>query len=702
MVIKMKKIDFNTTYKTVVIKNTTELKKHIKPLYIIDDYIHDKYVYIDFKEKLFSYLSGCIEHKSCRDYKISFKFYKTDTKVHKLRFTNFMYNVFIWYAFTELATIDKVMNDTFIFNGETPEEAAKINNFLNDKILRLLQYYNIKSDTINRTIADIYYDLQSKLNKFALLLNIQFSIRDVINMYRSSDRLAELMATEFPENVQPAEIEFELSKIQKEVISIIKSMDNGLSLLLKSGNCIKEKQLIEFFVSQGLKPTITGDTIPLALNNSNITGGANKPSYHYIDASAARKSLIQNKDVMGKAGYFAKIIWLITRTVGLSNEVHDCRTRHLLKIDITDKNVLSKFNNRYYNLDGNPDTPLLTLDAKKDNSLIGKTLYFRSPVTCCCSNDEICDVCFGKTAILNTDISSGVCEYEAGEIGHPLQQMILSTKHLLTTITNMIKFNDNFYKFFDMVADSIYLNENSEYNLKDWAIYLPDNEIIKNDELDDMSSFNSYIDTKFIIHNIITGEELEIASMDDLDIYLTEEVIGLRKNDYIYLKDIDSDSEIFTLIFTNNELTKPLYDIMKLLNTNKVISTGITYHDMVQIFVDLLIKSGINVMSIACEVIINRLMRRDPDKKFIRPDFSHKEEPAYKLITMNHALEHNKSFFIGQSFSYIEKQLLSDETVTVKTSTSYIDNYFKEDIDVDVIHKIHDKLRNDKLKKESK
>ena len=49
------------------------------------------------------------------------------------------------------------------------------------------------------------------------------------------------------------------------------------------------KQLAEFAISEGLKPDLTGQTIPVPIQNSTLIRGADTPSYHYIDATAARK-----------------------------------------------------------------------------------------------------------------------------------------------------------------------------------------------------------------------------------------------------------------------------------------------------------------------------------------------------------------------------------------------------------------------------
>ena len=52
----------------------------------------------------------------------------------------------------------------------------------------------------------------------------------------------------------------------------------------------------------GLKPDLSGVTIPIPLNSSTLIRGVDRPSAHYVDALGARKSLIMNKKVMGKAG----------------------------------------------------------------------------------------------------------------------------------------------------------------------------------------------------------------------------------------------------------------------------------------------------------------------------------------------------------------------------------------------------------------
>ena len=172
------------------------------------------------------------------------------------------------------------------------------------------------------------------------------------------------------------------------------------------------KQLSEFAISEGLKPDLTGQTIPIPIQNSTLIRGADTPSYHYIDATASRKSLVMNKKVMGKAGYFGKIVLMLTRTLSMSTEVSDCGSKHLIGYDVLDKNVLKKLSGKYYKLDKDDDKEdLKVINFKRDKHLIGKKVYVRSAATCALKN-HVCAKCIGETAVTNADIADGISGFE--------------------------------------------------------------------------------------------------------------------------------------------------------------------------------------------------------------------------------------------------------------------------------------------------
>ena len=262
--------------------------------------------------------------------------------------------------------------------------------------------------------------------------------------------------------------------------------------------------------------------------------------------------------------------------------------------------------------------------------------------------------------------------------------MILSTKHLLTTVSEKIEFNEEFYKFFTLTAGQIepVLNNDNIPDLDDYAIWINPNEIYKSDELDDDSSFNTYIQGSFYVQNLVTKEHIEIKSLNESkQMFLTDESLTLLKKGkgYIKFKDMEESTPLFELTILNNELTKPLYELMDLINTaRKKDEPEMTYSEMAQKFTDLLLEAGIAAMALSGELIINRLIRNNPDVDYSRPDFSKEEEPDYQIYTILKALENNKSLLIGISSQDIKRQLLSDDLITRKTGSSYLNPLFRK------------------------
>ena len=262
--------------------------------------------------------------------------------------------------------------------------------------------------------------------------------------------------------------------------------------------------------------------------------------------------------------------------------------------------------------------------------------------------------------------------------------MILSTKHLLTTVSERITFNNDFYRFFNIYAGEVnpILKDTEIDNLDDYAVWINPADIQKCEELDDDSSFNTFIYGKFYVQNMVTKDFIEISSTDNRELYLTDECIELMKKGkgYIKFRDMNEDTTLFELVIMNNELTKPLYELMDLLNTSKKDKDqdNRTYHDMAQQFTELILEAGIDAMALSGEIIINRLLRKNPDIDFDRPDFTEDDLEPYQIYTVLKALENNKSALIGLASQDIKRQILSDDLVTTKDGTSYIDPLFKK------------------------
>lgn len=405
---------------------------------------------------------------------------------------------------------------------------------------------------------------------------------------------------------------------------------------------------------------------------------------------------------MGRAGYFGKNVLKIARTVSMSKTVSDCGTKHLVPYTIKSKKHLSKLNGKYYKEDL-MDIDYKLLDETTDKHLMGKTIYVRSAVTCCLGN-HVCAKCIGSTAATNLDIADGISAFDSEEVTKVVNQSILSTKHLLTTNSEVIEFNPEFHNFFTIVGGEInpLVNDNEDVpNIDDYAIYIDPEDIVKLEEQDYDSLYNNCISNgKFYIRNVVDSsvEDIVIQAEGEKEIFLTELALEAmrRGKGLIYFKDLNDDEKLFEMVIMNQELTKPLYQLMDLLNKQKADTVMETIETMSEKFLDLLIESHIDANIIAGELIINPLIR-SMERPYERPDFSKEELEPYMIYTVTKALEKNSSPLMGISFQNLKRQFLSDELYEERTGTSYIDPFFQTEIPTDNL-KIYAEIAADEKK----
>ena len=282
------------------IHNHEELQSYLKPLYVIENITKSYDDYNIFMKKLTNLIRGSFTIRSCREYPIKFKFYQKDTKTYTLQLRHFYINMILWEAFVELSGIN-ILNESFILDCE--KDIPKIEEYINYKLIQVLRDYHIKSTTINYTISEILYNLRAISLDFSQIMNLNFSLKTFIDVYENNDRIRDLMESKFDRGMQPYEIEDLLHKYEDEEIKAYKEMkENPIGVILRAGTGIKSKQFAEFTIAEGLKPTLTGETIPWPVDNSTLIRGADRPSFYYTSAIGSRKSLVMSKKVMGNAG----------------------------------------------------------------------------------------------------------------------------------------------------------------------------------------------------------------------------------------------------------------------------------------------------------------------------------------------------------------------------------------------------------------
>lgn len=659
------------------ITSPLELKEKLESIYIIDNYIsHGQDSYINFVETIYDIVKGCIEHKDCREFMVQFKFRERDKNLHRLQLRHFLINLFVWYPFTLMA--DDLSEDWIFDAGK---DITKVHDYIN-RTISLMMTRNVKNKAMNKAVSQVLDMLRSISLNFSEIMNLSITARTFTEAYNASDRMKEIFFAKFDQNEQPAIIEAKMASMLDEEKELFMSLkNNSIGIFLRTGEGIKPKQLQEATSNGGMKPDINGNTMPIVINGSQIVTGLSKPGYMYLDATGAHKSYIMNKKVMGNAGYYAKSLAILGTTIKLSDRVNDCHTHHLLRIDITDNDVLGKFNGKYYTLNPKKPEELSLLDSSKDKDLIGKTVWFRSPVYCCCrmrkGRRTICHKCFGSSAKLNLDIADGIGVYIIQTITNPIQQNVLSTKHLLTTRSELIKFTSDFEAIFQFYGGELSVRENVNVNLDDLVLEIPEKSLFHEDIFDGDSDTNTYILGEFYIKDIKTGDTSVINATDSKKIYVSKllnELIDEYKG-VVPISALAEEPCVMRIDIQNNELTKPLYQLMDLTSSQHLPETA---DDMVQRYVELLVNSNIETPSVGAEIITAALMRTVDDvTKF--PDFTFDGHVDYTLVTLDRAIKGNKSMNTGLLFEYLKDQLLSP-SADKRTGESIHDVMFSETV----------------------
>lgn len=657
-----------------------DLKNLLRPIYIIEDYMDDYDTYEEFQIKLMNIICGCFAsdekiRRTCIEYPIQFKFYREDNKSYKIQLRHFLYNVYLWYSFVEVSDIH-ILDDSFILEAE---EIPHINDFINEKVIKVMRELNVKETTIGFNVSKTNYKLRGISLELSQIMGFHFDEKTFIEMYKDPV-IRELMTIKLPQDAQPVEIEKIIDDAEKKLVNHLKSIpDNPISIILRAETGIKIKQLVEYLIMMGMKPSLEGEVMPIPIETSSLVGGLNRPSYQYIDASGARKPLIMNYKEMGNAGYFSKKMLELARTLELSREISDCDTKHLVTYEVKTKKHLKKLVGKYYKLDGDDDFRLL---KPTDEKLIGKKIHVRSAVTCACGQNHVCARCVGEVANLNWDIAEGIAGFESEENTKEVEQNILSSKHLLTTKSEKIEFSDTFHKYFVLSSGEISTVLDGLENADDLAILINPDEVERKEEFDSDSTYNTFISSgRFFIVNLVTGEQEEVRIKNDKEIYITghaTEVMKSSKDGLIRFKDLDESTPILEVTIMNNELTKPLYDLMKLLDKQdrSALLDELTIDAFSQKYLDTIIEANMSASMAAGELVINRIVR-EKDNIRRRPDFSSIWMPEYDIYTISSALENNASITVGLSFEQLQRQLLN-ANLDERTGTSYMDVFFQE------------------------
>ena len=661
------------------IKSIIELNE--QRTYVISEILQDEKTYHKIRNEIYDMIKAGFEIKELRTCPVKIKFSCDATKTYTLELRHLYTYLCLWYPFIFIG--DKNKLDESYFVNITNFTAKERKRYIDSKIIEPF-IDNTDIHLLNMYIQDMLMLLSEISYDFNIIMGISINIESFIDLASRNSEFKDILQTKVNPNDQPSVIENIINERTERCVEILKENKNCLQPILSTGSVIKEKQLSEFMVNIGYRPDVD--------NTNLLYGGLKNVSNYYLETQASRKSLLANKFEMGEAGYFSKMMAQLCSSYDISPDVKRCYTVRSLKINLKSKKHVEIYNGRWYTTSDNPKLRLL--NAKEDmDLLLGKDIYVRSPITCACQNPyHICDTCYGSLVKINRH--KGVGAQASITTSEPIGQNVLSIKHLLTTISEIINFIGAFDSFLELHSNEIVINNNIEIPLSRLAIVIKAEDVQKINYYDE-NDYNTFV-KKFFIRDLKENKEWEIHEDNYKDLMLTPELVSSinsiykkrvgKVEEYVIpfskiesVMDEESDDEItrlFVINIKNQELTEPLNQIKSLLYSDKSRASD-NIDDITQTMIDLLIESHIDVPAVFGEILLKPLVRSADDILKLPNWASYKSSENYKVTNVKTALEKNPSLLISLSSHALKRQLSSVSTFQ-KEFTSFLDPLFRE------------------------
>lgn len=526
---------------------------------------------------------------------------------------------------------------------------------------------------LNQCIDNGVYGL-SFIDEFSMFLMNTINIEDDIALGKKNPKLYELLHHDFS-NVPIEKVKDETMKVTREIMNIIKNSEHCLSDSFRACEGVNPKQYREYETCIGTKQDGKGSAFPTMIKNSFVNGGVNTTESFFIESYSGRLAQIIAKCNVGTSGAFARILGLNNRDSFLHPDPrYVCDSRNFEQIVIKDASYLYSFEGRYYRTHPLGMEKCLTV---KDTHLIGKMLYFRSPMKCASAarGQGICHRCYGKLAATNASINIG--QFAAEALSSKLTQKQLSAKHLLESAIVALQWCDAFDKFFEVEFNAIVLKD--EVNYTGMKLIIDPNDI-KLESEEDNYDYNEFINSFEVVD--ATGESFLIYTQNNDPIYISHElndIIRRLNRDVVEgdklsipLEKLGNDP-VFMMNLTNNEFSATLEKIKTIINLDKV-TTSFNTHQLLQEFIAAVKDGGLGINAVHLEVILMNQLRNKNDI-LSNPDWSVQNEEC-QVITLNHALTNNPSITV--SLMYRVSNTYYNPLSFKKHKASYLDLLFME------------------------
>ena len=525
----------------------------------------------------------------------------------------------------------------FVFDGPLKKS---VRGWLQDNLVDYLKQYGRTLDEINEIIANASLDIKEILSIFSYAdLRVYSAESLFLDQYRESEVIREINNTVYPSNMQANEI----VSANKEKYNVLKDemlrLGNPFFEANEFTKVIKPKQMEEVYINFAQIPdgSRSGYLVDVIMNGNGTDRGYCSVPIFYAAAIAARVPDIYNEDYMGSAGYFSRNLMILTYGT-ISQTVHDCGSKNTIKVTIEEE-TMNMYHGRYYY--EHKWSKVLKVFNQNDKSLIGKTLYFRSPCKCNL-NEDVCHVCYGSVALKVGNLRGGFI-YSTELTTSRVQQNVLSVKHILKADAEPIIFEGPLDKYFEIDQSSVIPKDEKRFD-----IYIKDN------YQDDLSNgFTMYIGKEMTPIGITNYASINIPP----NIIEKGKEVVIDEQTYIKLssyKIIDTDNGILCNITPISISSLAVYmNIMKLFENDV---TKFETVDEAAVALTRMLNEVMPVMATHGEIMLSKLLRR-PDNKLLRPNFL-EEDPPYQIVRLKTALQNSESVTVGLAFEQPKHHLL--------------------------------------------
>lgn len=585
---------------------------------------------------------------------------KLDNKTYEMPFGKVLVNLIFLRPFVECGI---KIEEEDIFTGDSISGKV-VTDYSNHYLTRYTNSHRGNNfDAFRMSLTHALDEFDNSSSEYNAMSGNSTSFFDYIMLIAEGGEAKKFLRPDIPQGLQFNEIEKFHKQIGRDYMNYVKTRPElEQHPYVISGTGINEKQNTQMCCFIGLKPDMFDGVIPKVITDNMIYGYSCLENY-FINCIGTRKALCTNYIYVRKSGYLTRKLSLALMDRTHDADFIDCGTKHTVKYRVETKQKLNQIIGRhYYDIDesGNVGTELKTVTILSTN-LIGKTIALRSPVTCNKRNGKVCATCYGRSlAEKNRNLNTGLNAVFL--LTNPLTQRLLSAKHLLSTNTDLIDFGEEFNDTFIINLDTISFNPDV-----DNSVVFPE---LSFDDFDEENE--TFFLDKFTLVDNETKKEFEYVCPTRL--YLNPE-IHLKPNDdgnVVLASKALEGKYIFKYEPHNNELTKSLMNIIDLIESTNHL--GITdYNELINMFNDLLIDNGINVMSVHAEMISSVLIKNATTGKEL--NFGADQLDDYNIVRISNSVLRGP-LSKALAFERIDAQLVDLDTYE-KDDSSVLDYLFK-------------------------